>query len=283
MEELPVREAVSASRRRRGGGIWDSETNKSNVANLQLDRSLSQIDESLLVAEGSEVPAVAQFRRSYSSLLADEAGMPIDIMKAALEEAGRDEAAKPQVLSTAQRIWNSRGEPAAYQFKRTYSNLLADEAEVPIEVMKQALEEEGRDEAAKPQVLSTAQRIWNSRRAHSTAKFERTYSVELADEAGVPIDIMKEALEEVGRDEAAKPQVMSAAQRIWRDRRGSPATNAFNRTCSTLLADEADVPIDIMREALQEQGRDESARPQVMSAAQRILDTRIEEWMPTCQ
>merc|ERR1740117_2713011 len=87
MEELPVREAVSASRRRRGGGIWDSETNKSNVANLQLDRSLSQIDESLLVAEGSEVPAVAQFRRSYSSLLADEAGMPIDIMKAALEEA----------------------------------------------------------------------------------------------------------------------------------------------------------------------------------------------------
>ena len=128
MEELPVREAVSASRRRRGGGIWDSETNKSNVANLQLDRSLSQIDESLLVAEGSEVPAVAQFRRSYSSLLADEAGMPIDIMKEALEESGRDEAAKPDVLSTAQRIWNSRGAPATYQFKRTYSNLLADEA-----------------------------------------------------------------------------------------------------------------------------------------------------------
>merc|ERR1711957_47963 len=260
-------------RRRRGGGIWGSETNKSNVVNLQLDRSLSQIDESLLVAEGSEVPAVAQFRRSYSSLLADEAGMPIEVMKQALEEEGRDESAKPQVLSTAQRIWNSRAPAPAvpYHFLRTYSNLLADEAAVPIDVIKQALAQEGRDESAKSQVLSTAQRIWNSRSEHTP--FERTYSVLLADEASVPIDVMKEALAQEGRDESVKAQVLSTAQRIWQSRKSSPATNVFCRTSSNLLAEEADVPLDIMREALAEQGRDESVRPQVMSAAQRILDT----------
>jgi len=50
-------------------------------------------------------------QRSYSTLLADEAGLPLDIMKEALTIEGRDESAKPKVLSAAQRIFNSRRVP----------------------------------------------------------------------------------------------------------------------------------------------------------------------------
>ena len=49
------------------------------------------------------------FRRTYSGLLAVEAGVPVDIMKEALAVEGRDEAAKPRVITAAQRIWSSRG------------------------------------------------------------------------------------------------------------------------------------------------------------------------------
>ena len=69
---------------------------------------------------------VAEFRRTYSSLLADEAGVPIDIMKEALNEEGRAESAKPRVMSAAQRIWNSRGAGDAYALKRTSSKLRSD-------------------------------------------------------------------------------------------------------------------------------------------------------------
>ena len=50
-------------------------------------------------------------QRSYSTLLADEVGLPLDIMKEALTIEGRDESAKPKVLSAAQRIFNSRRVP----------------------------------------------------------------------------------------------------------------------------------------------------------------------------
>ena len=46
--------------------------------------------------------------RSYSTLLANETGVPIDIIKEALVEEGRDESDKPKVLSAAQRIFSSR-------------------------------------------------------------------------------------------------------------------------------------------------------------------------------
>ena len=48
-------------------------------------------------------------RRTHSSLLAEEARVPIDIMKEALAVEGRDEAAKPKAVSAAQLIWSSRG------------------------------------------------------------------------------------------------------------------------------------------------------------------------------
>ena len=48
----------------------------------------------------------ATYSRSYSSLLADEAGVPIDIIREVLATEGRDGAAMPRVLSEAQRIWN---------------------------------------------------------------------------------------------------------------------------------------------------------------------------------
>ena len=53
-------------------------------------------------------------------------------------------------------------------FQRTYSALCAGEAGVPVDIMKEVLAQEGRDETdekAKAKVVSAAQRIWNSRRA----------------------------------------------------------------------------------------------------------------------
>jgi len=49
------------------------------------------------------------FARTYSDLCADEAGVPLDVMKEVLSKEGRDEAIKPYVLSTAKEIWSSRG------------------------------------------------------------------------------------------------------------------------------------------------------------------------------
>jgi len=125
-------------------------------------------------------PDVAQsnaFQRSYSTLLSTEAGLPIDTLRLALSQEGREPSAKNQVLSAAQRIHASRQNKAEHAvaardvtidfvqpvFKRSYSALCADEAGVPIDVMREVLTKDGRDESAKPQVLSAAQRIWNSR------------------------------------------------------------------------------------------------------------------------
>jgi len=49
------------------------------------------------------------FARTYSNLCADEAGVPLDVMKEVLSKEGRDEAIKPYVLSTAKEIWSARG------------------------------------------------------------------------------------------------------------------------------------------------------------------------------
>merc|ERR1712166_206415 len=56
----------------------------------------------------NEAEPTEAFRRTYSSLLAEEAGVPIEIMKEALVVEGRDEAARPKAVSAAQLIWSSR-------------------------------------------------------------------------------------------------------------------------------------------------------------------------------
>ena len=66
------------------------------------------------------------FRRTYSGFLAVEAGVPVDIMKEALAVEGRDEAAKPRVISAAQRIWSSRGPSALPMHLAASSRLLVD-------------------------------------------------------------------------------------------------------------------------------------------------------------
>ena len=48
--------------------------------------------------------------------------------------------------------------------------------------------------------------------------FQRSYSVLCADEAGVPLEVMKEVLAIEGRDESIKHEVLSAAQRIHAQR-----------------------------------------------------------------
>ena len=140
---------------------------------------------------------VTRVQRSYSDLLSTEAGLTINtIREACLEyemEAGvdpRNPSAKDQILSTAQRIWNSRQpkspdavtrSPVHLVFRRTHSALAVDENGQP--------------------------------------RFRRSYSALCAAEAGVPIDVIKEVLVEEGRDESATPRVLSAAQRIWESRK----------------------------------------------------------------
>ena len=51
---------------------------------------------------------VVSFERTYSATLADEAGVPIDLMKKVLDTEGREDESKSKVLSSAQNIWNSR-------------------------------------------------------------------------------------------------------------------------------------------------------------------------------
>ena len=62
----------------------------------------------------NEAEPTEAFRRTYSSLLAEEAGVPIEIMKEALVVEGRDEAARPKAVSAAQLIWSSRGYTNAF-------------------------------------------------------------------------------------------------------------------------------------------------------------------------
>jgi len=114
--------------------------------------------------------SITRLQRTYSNLLSAEAGLPIGILREALYQEGREPSAKRQVLSAAQKIWNSRrvtrdATPKFDQtlFRRTYSDICAEEAGVPIEVIQEVLSKEGRDESARPRVLSAAQRIWNSR------------------------------------------------------------------------------------------------------------------------
>jgi len=143
---------------------------------------------------------VTRVERSYSDLLSTEAGLTINTIREACLEyekeaqwAGidpRNPLAKDEILSTAQRIWNSRQpkspdavtrSPVHLVFRRTHSALAVDENGQP--------------------------------------RFRRSYSALCADEAGVPIDVIKEVLVEEGRDESATPRVLSAAQRIWESRK----------------------------------------------------------------
>jgi len=64
------------------------------------------------------------------------------------------------VVAAAQEAWSSSDN--ALVFRRSYSALCADEAGVPIEVMKEVLTKEGRDEASKLSVLAIAQSTLNA-------------------------------------------------------------------------------------------------------------------------
>jgi len=187
-------------------------------------------------AKPDEAPSF-ELQRSYS----EEAGLPVDILREALTLTGREPSAKSQVLSSAQRVWNSRqseaprdvvtedatAKSALQTLQRSYSALCADEASVPIGIMKEVLAEEGRDETSRAKVMSAAQHIWKSKVRSAAQRIcrkavpvvptlQRSYSELCADEAGVPIGIMKQVLTKEGRDESAKPRVLSAAQRIWK-------------------------------------------------------------------
>ena len=61
----------------------------------------------------------------------------------------------------------SLNDAADLNLRRSYSALCAEEADVPIGIMREALAEEGRDKAAKTKAVSGAQRIWNSQQSKS--------------------------------------------------------------------------------------------------------------------
>ena len=111
---------------------------------------------------------------------------------------------------------------------------------------------------------------------------QRSYSTLLSAEAGLPIATLREALSQEGREPSAKHQVLSAAQHIHDSRRPKAAASAeivqpvFQRSYSALCADEAGVPIELMQEVLATEGRDESVKPRVLSAAQRIWSSRLD-------
>jgi len=119
---------------------------------------------------------------------------------------------------------------------------------------------------------------------------QRSYSTLLSAETGLPIATPQE-----GREPSAKHQALSAAQRIHDSRRPKAAATAeivqpvFQRSYSALCADEAGVPIELMQEVLATEGRDESVKPRVLSAAQRIWSSRVDtpplaqEWAVTSQ
>ena len=213
---------------------------------------------------------MAKSQRSYSTLLSEEAGLPVEILREALTLTGREPSAKDQVLSSAQRIWDSReppfgcGESVLQTFQRSYSALCAEEAGVPIGIIQEVLAEEGRDESGRAKVMSAAQRIWNSRQSTSPPScaatedvtieavapiLQRSYSALCAEEAGVPIEIMKEVLNNAGRKVEIKQRVLSAAQRIWNSRATthnlSPKSKRASRRRRTSLHD-----VDILSDAL---------------------------------
>jgi len=142
----------------------------------------------------SDLEPLDRVNRGYSDLLSTEAGLTTDTIRHAFLQEGigsRDPSAKSQVLSTAQRIWNSRqptedpDEKAAHLVlrrthsalcvdtngqpmnRRSYSALCAEEIGVPIALVKKVLIVEGREESATPRVLSASQRIWESRLVRS--------------------------------------------------------------------------------------------------------------------
>ena len=100
--------------------------------------------------EGGTVQSgpLATMRRSYSDLISAETGLPLEIVKEALAQEGREQSAKGQVLSAAQRIMLSRepislntvaAEHAASETTPSHSTLCADESGVPIDGMKKGL------------------------------------------------------------------------------------------------------------------------------------------------
>jgi len=205
--------------------------------------------------------------RSYSTLLSEEAGLPVEILRKALTLKGREPSAKDQVLSAARRISRLRVRNARARkseapstgvtddvtvesdtplLQRSYSALCADEAGVPIFFMKEALQSFGRDETVKAEVMSAAQRIWKSRQPESPSSpkriateeldldsalqsLERSYSTLCAKEAGVPLGIMQKVMIKEGRDESAKAKVMSVAQMIWKGTGTSNKRSKFSR------------------------------------------------------
>jgi len=98
-------------------------------------------------------PQEAELCRTYSSLLADEAGVPIEIMKEVLAKEGRDVTAKPKVLSAAQRIMNSR------LSKRGAQHLLVPKEEHLL-VPKQ--ERVSRKSFRKPAAVPVSTDIWDA-------------------------------------------------------------------------------------------------------------------------
>merc|ERR1712166_957830 len=220
-------------------GAGDTYAFKRTSSKLRSDGGIEQIEESLLVNEGSEEEApVAEFRRTYSSLLADEAGVPIDIMKEALKEEGRDESAKPRVMSAAQRIWNSRGESTVYEMTRTSSSIQNDGSIEQIEESMSATEQ-GVDEALIP-AFSRSYSIL----ASPTPAFSRSYSSLLTD--GGLEDIQESAsVTEASENEAPIPAFSRSYSSLAaptlafsrsKSRLASP-TPAFSRSYSSLLTD----------------------------------------------
>ena len=68
-------------------------------------------------------------RRSYSALCAEEADVPIGIMREALAEEGRDKAAKIKALSGARSIWNSQQSksPRGYLYEQSSEQSFSDQ------------------------------------------------------------------------------------------------------------------------------------------------------------
>ena len=149
------------------------------------------------------------------------------------EEAIPDSCERIWVQCEAHQALHKEANESVVQLQRSYSSLLSEEAGLPVEILRQALTLTGREPSAKDQVLSAAQRISrlrakNARKSEApstrvtddvtvesdTPLLQRSYSALCADEAGVPIFFIKEALKAFGRDETAKAEVMSAAQRI---------------------------------------------------------------------
>merc|ERR1712195_26226 len=182
----------------------------------------------LLFDDKSAAPAEAAFLQS-------EDGQKMHhIMHCWGQEAYVPPDMRLAILDNFRNNYRERTNQPEPKLSRSYSNLLAAEAGLPIETMRQALSQESRELSAKPQVLSAAQRIWSSRSGVSATPaaaeqpaFERTYSWECSDEIGVPIGVVQEVLTQHGRD-TAKPRVLSMAQKIWTSRNLKARTESIS-------------------------------------------------------